>query len=369
MDGMANPSLAHALAHALTAAAHGFRVIPLTRAKLPAVRSPHHHDPAPLPCRGECGRLGHGVHDASADPRAIRALFAAAPWATGYGIACGYAPYHLIGIDLDLKDGRPGYPGEPGKPGRPGKPQVAGAGGATGDRDGRPWRPDANRKDGMEDGENGKDGAEDGKSGLEHGKDGTNGLAALARLAREHAFAIPRTVTVLTPSGGRHLWLSGPPGLAVPNSAGRLAPGIDVRGMGGYLVGPGSYGSHGSYRLAPGCPAWDPAPVPPALLRLLTPPHPAPPRSYRPGPPSHDPHPAALEGLVRFVRASREGQRNDRLFWAACRAYETGAGPELAPALIDAALDTGLPPHEARATVASAARSAARHLQPPEAWA
>ncbi|MBI0319823.1 primase C-terminal domain-containing protein, partial [Streptomyces javensis] len=93
------------------------------------------------------------------------------------------------------------------------------------------------------------------------------------------------------------------------------------------------------------------------------------PRSYRPGPSFPEPRPAALEGLVRFVRASREGQRNDRLFWAACRAYETGAGPELAPALIEAALDTGLPPREARATVASAARSAARHLQPPDACA
>ncbi|GAA1304880.1 bifunctional DNA primase/polymerase [Streptomyces javensis] len=375
---MANPALAHALAHALTAAAHGFRVIPLTRAKLPAVRSPHHHDPAPLPCHGECGRLGHGVHDASADPAAIRALFAAAPWATGYGIACGCAPYHLIGIDLDLRGVRPGEPGTPGVP--------QGPGGAD-DTDGRPERPErtgtAERAEGAErartaegaersgtammTGPSGTTGAA-GSPGASR-KGGTNGLAALVRLAREHAFAIPRTVTVLTPSGGRHVWLCGPPGLAVPNSAGRLAPGIDIRGLGGYLVGPGSYASHGSYRLAPGSPAWAPAPVPSALLRLLTPPRPAPPRSYRPGPSFPEPRPAALEGLVRFVRASREGQRNDRLFWAACRAYETGAGPELAPALIEAALDTGLPPREARATVASAARSAARHLQPPDACA
>ncbi|MBI0319525.1 bifunctional DNA primase/polymerase, partial [Streptomyces javensis] len=277
---MANPALAHALAHALTAAAHGFRVIPLTRAKLPAVRSPHHHDPAPLPCHGECGRLGHGVHDASADPAAIRALFAAAPWATGYGIACGCAPYHLIGIDLDLRGVRPGEPGTPGVP--------QGPGGAD-DTDGRPERPErtgtAERAEGAErartaegaersgtammTGPSGTTGAA-GSPGASR-KGGTNGLAALVRLAREHAFAIPRTVTVLTPSGGRHVWLCGPPGLAVPNSAGRLAPGIDIRGLGGYLVGPGSYASHGSYRLAPGSPAWAPAPVPSALLRLLTP--------------------------------------------------------------------------------------------------
>nr|WP_275562887.1 bifunctional DNA primase/polymerase [Streptomyces sp. 5-6(2022)] len=418
---MANPSLAHALAHALTAAAHGFRVIPLTRAKLPAVRSPHHHDPAPLPCHGECGRLGHGVHDASADPDAIRALFAAAPWATGYGIACGCAPYHLIGIDLDLRGVRSGKPGAPGGPqgtggasdtdaragGTTGTAERAGATGTTersgaaraaertgaarataaaeragaaraasaAERTGAARATAAAERAGAASAASAAErtGAASAASAAESPgasrKDRTDGLAALARLAREHAFTIPRTVTVLTPSGGRHLWLCGPPGLAVPNSAGRLAPGIDIRGLGGYLVGPGSYASHGSYRLAPGSPAWAPAPAPSALLRLLTPPRPAPPRSYRPGPLFPEPHPAALEGLVRFVRASREGQRNDRLFWAACRAYETGAGPELAPALIEAALDTGLPPREARATVASAARSAARHLQPPDACA
>ena len=32
-------------------------------------------------------------------------LFAAAPWSTGYGIACGLDPHHLIGIDLDTKAG------------------------------------------------------------------------------------------------------------------------------------------------------------------------------------------------------------------------------------------------------------------------
>ncbi|MBI0300481.1 bifunctional DNA primase/polymerase, partial [Streptomyces sp. PRKS01-29] len=268
---MANPALAHALAHALTAAAHGFRVIPLTRAKLPAVRSPHHHDPAPLPCRGECGRLGHGVHDASTDPDAIRALFAAAPWATGYGIACGCAPYHLIGIDLDLRGAKPPKPTKRGSPGSPqvaegagntnGRPERAGTG--TAERAGRAGTGTAERAERpsapARPGATGRPEAPE-RPGASR-KDGTDGLAALTRLAREHAFAIPRTVTVLTPSGGRHLWLCGPPGVAVPNSAGRLAPGIDVRGLGGYLVGPGSYASHGSYRLATGSPAWAPAPV------------------------------------------------------------------------------------------------------------
>ncbi|MET8247536.1 bifunctional DNA primase/polymerase [Streptomyces sp. NPDC005202] len=273
-----------ALAHALSAAERGLAVIPLSRTKLPALRSPHRDDPGQVgpACHGECGRFGHGVYDASTDPARIRELFAAAPRATGYGIACGLPPYHLIGIDLDTKSG-------------------------------------------------------------------TDSSAALRELALRHLFTIPETVVVLTPSGGRHLWLSGPPDGVVPNSAGRLAPGIDIRGAGGYLVGPGSRTEHGVYATAPGTAHLAPAPCPQALLRLLLPP----PR------PTHHPAPSAGrhgQGLVQFVLGAHEGQRNTRLFWAACRAYEDGIGPALVDPLMDAALDTGLTEREARATIASAAR-------------
>lgn len=104
MEGMATidrHASTLALAHALSVAERGLPVIPLSRSKLPALRSPHHDEQQPALCRGECGLPGHGVHDATTDPAAVRALFAAAPWATGYGIACGRPPHHLIGIDLD----------------------------------------------------------------------------------------------------------------------------------------------------------------------------------------------------------------------------------------------------------------------------
>ncbi|MEU6220534.1 bifunctional DNA primase/polymerase [Streptomyces sp. NPDC047022] len=278
-----------ALAHALSAAERGLAVIPLSRTKLPALRSPHHDDPDPTAqaCHGACGRFGHGVYDASTDPRRIRELFAAAPWATGYGIACGLRPHHLIGVDLDTKSG-------------------------------------------------------------------TDSSAALRELALRHLFTIPETVVVLTPSGGRHLWLSGPPDVVVPNSASRLAPGIDIRGAGGYLVGPGSRTAHGLYGMAPGTAHLAPAPCPPALLRLLVPP---PPSIRRPTPPAAGGH---GQGLVQFVLSAHQGQRNTRLFWAACRAYENGIGLELAPALTEAAVRTGLTHHEARSTLASAARMTGR---------
>lgn len=281
-----------ALAHALSAAERGLAVIPLSRTKLPALRSPHRDgtDSGPGPttrCRGECGRFGHGVHDASTDPARIRELFAAAPRATGYGIACGLPPYHLIGVDLDTK--------------------------------------------------------------TDH-----DSSAALRELALRHLFTVPATVVVLTPSGGRHLWLSGPPDIAVPNSASRLAPGIDIRGSGGYLVGPGSRTDRGTYTAAPGTAHLAPAACPPALLRLLSPP----PRAH---PATAPPAGGRGQGLVQFVLAAHEGRRNTRLFWAACRAYEDGIGPALAGPLLEAALTTGLSEREARATIASAARMTGHH--------
>ncbi|MEU6282085.1 bifunctional DNA primase/polymerase [Streptomyces sp. NPDC047028] len=287
-----------ALAHALSAAERGLAVIPLSRTKLPALRSPH-RAPAPAPagapapaapCHGECGRFGHGVYDASTDPARVRALFAAAPWSTGYGIACGLSPHHLIGVDLDTK-------------------------------------PD------------------------------TDSTAALRELALRHLFTVPETVVVLTPSGGRHLWLTGPPEVVVPNSAGRLAPGIDIRGAGGYLVGPGSRTDHGVYTTAPGTAHLPPAACPPALLRLLVPPlRTTPTTATAAAAAAHQPPADHGRGLVQFVLSAHEGQRNTRLFWAACRAYENGLGPALADSLTEAARTTGLTEHEARATIASAAR-------------
>jgi hypothetical protein len=285
---MARPDHTRALHAALLAAARGLPVFPLSRSKLPAVRSPHREEPrTAAQCRGECGRPGHGVYDAATDPARIRALFAVAPWATGYGVACGRGPHHLLGLDLDVK----------------------------------------------------------------HGADG---VAALRALARAHGFTVPATPTVLTPSGGRHLWLTAP--APVPNSVGRLAPGIDVRGEGGYVVGPGSRTLAGRYLLAPGTADIAPAPAPAALLRLAAPP--VPPEERQPKHAAGPRHPAEKRAaaLVRFVLDSREGERNGRLFWAACRAYDAGVGDVLAPALVTAAVHTGLGEREAAATVASAGR-------------
>ncbi|MFE5872130.1 bifunctional DNA primase/polymerase [Streptomyces roseifaciens] len=280
-----------ALEYALRVVERGYAAFPTTRMKLPAIRSPHRDDPpgAP-PCRGECGRLGHGVHDATSDPDRLGDLFAAAPHAAGYGIACGRGNEPLLGIDLDRKNG-------------------------------------------------------------------VDGVASLAALAEQHGFTIPDTTTIATPSGGVHLWLTGPAGAPVRNSAGKLGPGIDVRGYGGYLIGPGSATAKGVYRVAQARPV---AELPDALLHLLLPKP-----SVRSAPSPLPPGPrrgAALVGLVKFVLGAPEGELNTRLYWAACRAYETGADAEaVGRALVDAAVSLGHPERPAERTVASARNAPTRN--------
>lgn len=272
----------------------GFLPFPLSSGKVPAIPSPHRNDqPGAAKCRGECGRFGHGVYDATTDAGKLNALFGAAPRATGYGIACGAGPVPLIGLDLDRK----------------------------------------------------------------HGVDG---VAHLNRICAELNVVIPRTVTVCTPSGGFHLWFTGPRGVTVRNSAGKIAPGIDVRGTAGYLVGPGSWGASGQYFVHPSLTDATVYPIPEPLLALLLPPPPVPqPRRAVPYDRAGQDGGRALVGLVRTVLNAGQGQRNDRLYWAACKAYEHAAAGRLdyvgaERALIRAAVEAGLSESEATRTVASA---------------
>lgn len=78
---------------------------------------------------------------------------------------------------------------------------------------------------------------------------------------------IPETFTVESPrqGGGWHLWYRAP-SFSVATSAGVLAPGVDVRGDGGFVVAPGSpHKSGGMYRVVDDRPL---APAPAWLLKL-----------------------------------------------------------------------------------------------------
>jgi hypothetical protein len=78
-------------------------------------------------------------------------------------------------------------------------------------------------------------------------KDGKDGLAEWRELARQHGFSENGTLASITPSGGRHL-LYAMPGVRLGNSQSRLAPGVDTRGDGGYIVAPPSVVNGKPYR-------------------------------------------------------------------------------------------------------------------------
>lgn len=95
-----------------------------------------------------------------------------------------------------------------------------------------------------------------------------DGFAEWAELVeRQHLPA--KTYTSLTGGGGQHLLFKAPAGIEIKNSAGKLAPGIDVRASGGYIVLPPSIHPSGRpYQWAD--PFADIEPLPEALIETLT---------------------------------------------------------------------------------------------------
>jgi len=67
---------------------------------------------------------------------------------------------------------------------------------------------------------------------------GADGVAALAALVNQHG-EWPDHPVIFTPGGGEHHPFR-QPNAALSNGTGRLSPGIDVRGVGGYIVGEGA---------------------------------------------------------------------------------------------------------------------------------
>jgi hypothetical protein len=67
----------------------------------------------------------------------------------------------------------------------------------------------------------------------------SGGPESLAALERVHG-PLPRTAKARTGGGGMHVFFVYPVGEEVRNSAGKLGPGLDVRGEGGYVVVPPS---------------------------------------------------------------------------------------------------------------------------------
>jgi hypothetical protein len=156
---------------------------------------------------------------------------------------------------------------------------------------------------------------------------------------------------VATPGGGFHAYFAG-----TGQRSGRLpVRHLDFKAAGGYVLAPPSAVGGQPYqalpyaldpRMSEGRLDWNAAV---ALLDSRQ-------RRPQPGRPSTS---ADVGRLSAWVAQLHEGNRNAGLFWAACRAAETGDPGDL-DALSQAAEQAGLPPAEIKRTIASALR-AARH--------
>lgn len=186
--------------------------------------------------------------------------------------------------------------------------------------------------------------------------DGDNSLDRL----EYNNYHLPIARTIKTGSGGRHLYFSHP-GVDVHNDqAGKLGPGLDVRGDGGYVLAPPSiHISGGIYEVSenrteiPELPKW--------IISILNPPKPK--RIFKPRPttPSEVPSWAnkeLAEALDRLWRAP-EGMRNNTLNSTAFRLGQmVGLGYldkiDIENHLISVAQQIGLPEREAAMTINSA---------------
>lgn len=75
-----------------------------------------------------------------------------------------------------------------------------------------------------------------------------DGAEVLANLAAAAGQPLPATYTVLSPSGGRHLYFHQPDGVELRNTQAGLGPLIDTRGHGGFVLAAGSRLAGGIYR-------------------------------------------------------------------------------------------------------------------------
>jgi hypothetical protein len=192
-------------------------------------------------------------------------------------------------------------------------------------------------------------------------RDGRDVLAILADRARE---GWPHTFTVTTPSGGTHLYYLASPGRGIGNKP--LGPMIDIRGGGdgdgGYVVGPGSALGSRTYEITDDR---DAVPLPGWIADLLDPPKRAdmPPGRAETG--ADGRVAARLDGLIATVLDAVQGERNNVLHWAACRAAEMVAAGQLTEdqvhdSLGRAAACVGLDDGEAARTIVSALRHTLR---------
>ena len=158
---------------------------------------------------------------------------------------------------------------------------------------------------------------------------------------------LPDTVEAITGSQGRHIYLRVPDGVEVRNSASLLAPGVDVRGEGGYVVAaPSSHVSGGTYgwELSSRPTEVDVAEMPRAWIDAVC----------------RRPKLRAIKGGAGAGPQVVEGARNDTLFRRACAMRDQGWDEAEILAALNAfnasKCSPSLDPAEVKSIAASASR-------------
>ncbi|WP_328729030.1 bifunctional DNA primase/polymerase [Streptomyces jietaisiensis] len=290
------------LTAALTAAVRGWHVFPLR----PGTKRPALHGEAACPRTGPC-ECGHRKWEqrATTDPERIRATWSRAPY--NVGIATG--PSGLVVVDLDL--------------------------------------PKNTSKD-------------------KGSSDAPSGAASFGALCERAGHAVPDTYRTRTASGGTHLYFTAPPGIRLGNSAGTVAPLVDTRAHGGYVVGAGSTTPAGAYEALCGSVA---APLPGWLLSVLTPAQgPAQRPSVAVAVQSRSYADMALANESRNVASAVTGQREATLFRAARALGRFVAWGDLPRSVVEDALQeageaAGLSASECHSTLRSALNWSVAHNQ------
>jgi hypothetical protein len=137
------------------------------------------------------------------------------------------------------------------------------------------------------------------------------GLNWLEEDAEKHA-SLTDAPWARTPRGGHHFWFRQPEGMELRNSVSRLAPGVDTRATGGYVVVAPSRTGEGAYAWVEGheLPPIDQLPEPPLwLLDALE---------------TQDRSETGLELVEHDQGQIPEGRRNHTLFSRACAMRLTG---------------------------------------------
>lgn len=178
-----------------------------------------------------------------------------------------------------------------------------------------------------------------------------NGLQSLKQMLNGSG-PLPRTFSVRTPTGGLHLYYQG----HGPNTAGRLGPGIDTRGTGGYVVAPGSLINNNAYSIESSAPV---LPLPDVFVKALE---------------GHGPKAISDDNPVI------EGERNVTLASLAGSMRARGMNYEAIYAALtvvnDTQLESPLPDNEVATIAQSVARykpedavAASDFIDPPKLWA